>query len=126
MLGRQSRAAEKERGPNLSSRILASHERELTSAKDRNEPAGQIAAREIELVRIGAALRRADEPRWGRCGCNRGRCLLQKRLRAGLATIKVSPRSGLTLETADSGLASGLLRITGSNCLDLDSRVSAL
>jgi hypothetical protein len=41
--------------------MLASHERELTSAKNRNEPAGQIAAREIEIVRIGTALRRADE-----------------------------------------------------------------
>jgi hypothetical protein len=42
-------------------RMLASHERELTSARNRNEPAGQIAAREMELVRISTALRRADE-----------------------------------------------------------------
>jgi hypothetical protein len=41
--------------------MLASHERELASAKIRNEPAGQIASREMEVVRISAALRRADE-----------------------------------------------------------------
>ncbi len=42
-------------------RMLASHERELTSARSRNEPAGQITAREVEIVRISTALRRADE-----------------------------------------------------------------
>jgi Phage integrase family len=42
-------------------RMLASHERELASARIRTEPAGQIAAREIEIVRITTALRRADE-----------------------------------------------------------------
>ena len=42
-------------------RMLASHERELLAARERNEPAGQIAARELEVIRIGAALRRADE-----------------------------------------------------------------
>jgi integrase len=42
-------------------RMLASHERELTSARNRSEPAGQIAAREMEIVRIGTALRRANE-----------------------------------------------------------------
>ena len=31
------------------------------SARPRNEPAGQIAAREMEIVRISTALRRADE-----------------------------------------------------------------
>jgi hypothetical protein len=41
--------------------MLASHERELRTARGRNEPAGQIAARELETVRIGTALRRADE-----------------------------------------------------------------
>jgi hypothetical protein len=42
-------------------RMLASHERELTSARIRNEPAGQVAARELEIVRISAALKRANE-----------------------------------------------------------------
>jgi hypothetical protein len=42
-------------------RMLVSHERELLAARNRGEPAGQIAARELEIVRIGAALRRADE-----------------------------------------------------------------
>jgi hypothetical protein len=42
-------------------RMLASHERELTSARKRSEPSGQIAARELEIVRINTALRRADE-----------------------------------------------------------------
>ncbi|MGC2149206.1 MAG: site-specific integrase [Candidatus Acidiferrales bacterium] len=42
-------------------RMLASHERELHAARDRNEPAGQIASRELEIVRIGTALRRANE-----------------------------------------------------------------
>ena len=41
--------------------MLASHERELTAARLRNEPAAQIAARELEAVRISTALRRADE-----------------------------------------------------------------
>jgi len=41
--------------------MLASHERELRTARDRDEPAGQIASRELEIVRIGTALRRADE-----------------------------------------------------------------
>jgi Phage integrase family len=42
-------------------RMLASHDRELQAARHRQEPAGQIAARELEILRIGAALRRADE-----------------------------------------------------------------
>jgi hypothetical protein len=41
--------------------MLASHERQLTAAKDRGEPAGQIASREVEVVRIRSALRRAEE-----------------------------------------------------------------
>ncbi len=41
-------------------RMLASDERELASARTRNEPASQIAARELEIVRISTALRRAD------------------------------------------------------------------
>jgi hypothetical protein len=42
-------------------RTLASHERELLAARHRNEPAGQVAARELEVIRIATALRRADE-----------------------------------------------------------------
>jgi hypothetical protein len=42
-------------------RMLASHERELTKAKQRGEPAGQIAARELEVERIRGALCRAEE-----------------------------------------------------------------
>jgi hypothetical protein len=42
-------------------RMLVSHERELRAAQVRNEPMGQIAARELEIVRISAALRRADD-----------------------------------------------------------------
>jgi site-specific recombinase XerD len=42
-------------------RMLASHERALASAHARGEPAGQIAARELEIGRIGHALRRAEE-----------------------------------------------------------------
>jgi hypothetical protein len=41
--------------------MLASHERSLTAARAHNEPAGQIAAREMEIIRIKGALQRADE-----------------------------------------------------------------
>src|SRR5947208_7812399 len=42
-------------------RMLQSHRRSLGAARERGEPAGQIAARELEVARIEAALRRADE-----------------------------------------------------------------
>jgi integrase len=42
-------------------RMLASHQRSLDAALSHNEPAGQIAARELELVRIKGALQRAEE-----------------------------------------------------------------
>ncbi len=42
-------------------RMLSSHQRSLNAAKGHNEPAGQIAARELELVRIQTALQRASE-----------------------------------------------------------------
>jgi hypothetical protein len=42
-------------------RMLASHERQLVAARDRREPAGQIASRELEVLRITSALRRAEE-----------------------------------------------------------------
>jgi hypothetical protein len=41
--------------------MLASHQRSLTAAKNHSVPAGQIAARELELVRIKGALQRAEE-----------------------------------------------------------------
>ena len=41
--------------------MLASHQRSLDAARGRQEPAGQIAARELELVRIKEALQRAEE-----------------------------------------------------------------
>jgi integrase len=42
-------------------RMVASHERSLAVARSHNEPAGQIASREMELVRIKGALQRALE-----------------------------------------------------------------
>lgn len=42
-------------------RMAASHKRELAKARKRGEPAGQIAARELEVERITSALRRARE-----------------------------------------------------------------
>jgi hypothetical protein len=41
--------------------MLHSHQRALTRARKHGEPAGQIAARELEIVRIQGALRRAEE-----------------------------------------------------------------
>jgi Phage integrase family len=42
-------------------RMLASHERSLVAARGHREPAGQIAAREMEVVRIKGVLQRAEE-----------------------------------------------------------------
>ncbi len=42
-------------------RMLISHERSLVAARGHSEPAGQIAAREMEIVRIKGALQRAEE-----------------------------------------------------------------
>ena len=42
-------------------RMLTSHERAAARAREHGEPAGQIAARELEITRIKGALRRADE-----------------------------------------------------------------
>ena len=44
-------------------RMLASHERSLVTARGHSQPAGQIAAREMEIVRIKGALQRAEELR---------------------------------------------------------------
>ena len=41
--------------------MQASHQRALKRARDGDEPAGQIAARELEIIRIQSALRRAEE-----------------------------------------------------------------
>jgi hypothetical protein len=41
--------------------MLTSHERELAAARERREPAGQTAARELEVIRIRTALNRAEE-----------------------------------------------------------------
>ncbi len=42
-------------------RMITSHQRSLAKAHDAGEPAGQIAARELELQRLESALRRAEE-----------------------------------------------------------------
>jgi hypothetical protein len=42
-------------------RMLGTHERELGTARQRGEPAGQIAARQLEVARIRYAMRRAEE-----------------------------------------------------------------
>jgi integrase len=42
-------------------RMLASHRRSLGRAREAGEPAGQLAARELEIQRIDSALRRAEE-----------------------------------------------------------------
>lgn len=41
--------------------MLASHERSMAAARSHSEPAGQIAAREMEIVRSQGALQRAEE-----------------------------------------------------------------
>jgi len=41
-------------------RMLSSHEKALQRARGNGEPAGQLAARELEVQRITGALRRAD------------------------------------------------------------------
>ncbi|ARG91872.1 hypothetical protein PJK45_24520 [Mycobacterium kansasii] len=42
-------------------RMIASHTRALAKARNHGEPAGQLAARELELDRLRSALRRAEE-----------------------------------------------------------------
>jgi hypothetical protein len=41
--------------------MIASHTRALTKARTHGEPAGQLAARELELDRLRSALQRAEE-----------------------------------------------------------------
>jgi len=45
----------------LFGRMLASHEKALGRAREKGEPAGQLAARELEVQRISGALRRAGD-----------------------------------------------------------------
>jgi len=54
-------AQPKNRAVPIFRRMLASHERSLVAARGYNEPAGQIAARQLELVRIKGTLQRAEE-----------------------------------------------------------------
>jgi hypothetical protein len=42
-------------------RMLSSHQAALERARGAREPAGQLAARELEVQRIGSALRRAGD-----------------------------------------------------------------
>jgi integrase len=42
-------------------RMLASHQPSLNAAREHNEPAGQIASRELEIVKIKGALQRVEE-----------------------------------------------------------------
>jgi hypothetical protein len=60
-LGRRAHAQPKKSAVPVFRRMLASHERSLLAAQGHSEPAGQIAAREIEIVRIKGALQRAEE-----------------------------------------------------------------
>jgi hypothetical protein len=45
----------------LFGRMLQSHQRALERVRGGGEPAGQLAARELEVQRISGALRRAEE-----------------------------------------------------------------
>jgi hypothetical protein len=56
-----SHAQPKQSAAPLFGRMLASHQRSLERARAGGEPAGQIAARELEVQRIDGALRRAQE-----------------------------------------------------------------
>jgi integrase len=58
-LGCNSAQPKKSAAP-LFRRMLSSHEQSLGRARTAGEPAGQIAARELEVQRISGALRRAD------------------------------------------------------------------
>jgi integrase len=56
-----SHAQPKQSAAPLFRRMLQSHERALQRARTGGEPAGQLAARELEVQRIDGALRRAQE-----------------------------------------------------------------
>jgi hypothetical protein len=56
-----SHAQPKKRAVPTFRRMLASHSRALDRARQVGEPAGQLAARELEVERIRGALHRANE-----------------------------------------------------------------
>lgn len=47
----------------LFGRMLASHDKALGRAREKGEPAGRLAARELEVQRMSGDLRRAGDPR---------------------------------------------------------------
>ena len=55
-----SHAQPKKSAAPIFARMLVSHERQLVAARSRNEPEGQLAARELEISRIRGALHRAE------------------------------------------------------------------
>lgn len=56
-----SHAQPKKNAAPIFRRMLVSHRRSLARGRSRGEPAGQLAARELEVVRIEGALRRAEK-----------------------------------------------------------------
>ena len=52
--------AQEERRPDLQANARQ-YQRSLSAAREHNEPAGQSAFRELEIVRIKGALQRAEE-----------------------------------------------------------------
>src|SRR5438309_11608650 len=52
-------AQSKKSGVSIFGRMLASHERSLVAARGHSEPAGQVASRGMDVVRIMGALQRA-------------------------------------------------------------------
>jgi len=55
------RKTEEKCGADLSAHAGTSHERSLVAARGHSEPAEQVGSREMEIVRIKAALQRAKE-----------------------------------------------------------------
>jgi hypothetical protein len=60
-LGRLCSCAAEKKAVPIHRRKLLSHERSLMAARGHGEPAGQIASREMEIVRIKGALQKAEE-----------------------------------------------------------------
>jgi hypothetical protein len=69
-------------------RMLASHERSLVAARGHGEPAGQIASREMEIVRIKGALQRAEDG-------DGGNLIMQNLTLFGVAAAQGKPVAGL-------------------------------
>ncbi|ETZ97194.1 hypothetical protein I547_7342 [Mycobacterium kansasii 824] len=57
--------------------MIASHTRALAKARNLGEPAGQLAARELELDRLRSALRPRRGTSRRRCDCARIGLLIQ-------------------------------------------------